>query len=663
MIEENENQLKKLSSAINLNQSSKAAYESFAKALSKDHQCPLCERGFGSPSEEQSLAQKIHQFLSAVPQDALDQEQQKRALERKLTELHGLQSVWNDVEKIEFVEMPELARGLKSIEEEKNKALLQVDDLSAEHSTLAQQEKQLTQLKRKTEELARLLRDSKAANDEVSNLENDPSISINNGETLSPTDLQAKSKEIDSALKQTQIEIENLTNLFKEAQVKLTSSESKYREAKDYLMQIQLKASESVRLQEQMVEIELTNENIEQELRDISRKLGPLKSRLEKLKASKETLQNDHHNSEQEARSRLENILSHFNRYKMLLNEASLHQDLQSKLTIIEAELEKISETILSEKEALMMIEEEISISSKAESELLIRERTIKDNLSLRALTRRIEEVRDKADELGSRLGSFDKQKTTDQLNQQQLIHSGLIGERSGLCGELRQLQDQIFRHRQDLQQSFPDYERSYRVQFIRVTAASAAIDDLERYAKALDQAIMRYHGHKMDELNRLIRELWMATYQGADIDTIEIRAAHATEGAARTYNYRVVMLKGDTELDMRGRSSAGQRVLASLIIRLALAETFGQSCGILALDEPTTNLDRDNIEALAASLADIIRARRQQANFQLIIITHDEEFVELLGRHECADYYYRVYKDDSQHSTIEQQAFQGVLS
>ena len=34
------------------------------------------------------------------------------------------------------------------------------------------------------------------------------------------------------------------------------------------------------------------------------------------------------------------------------------------------------------------------------------------------------------------------------------------------------------------------------------------------------------------------------------------------------------------------------RQVLACLIIRLALAETFCLNCGILALDEPTTNLD-----------------------------------------------------------------------
>jgi len=62
-------------------------------------------------------------------------------------------------------------------------------------------------------------------------------------------------------------------------------------------------------------------------------------------------------------------------------------------------------------------------------------------------------------------------------------------------------------------------------------------------------------------------------------------------------------MMKGETALDMRGRCSAGQKVLASIIIRLALAETFGLNCGFLALDEPTTNLDSDNIQSLAEAL------------------------------------------------------------
>ena len=65
--------------------------------------------------------------------------------------------------------------------------------------------------------------------------------------------------------------------------------------------------------------------------------------------------------------------------------------------------------------------------------------------------------------------------------------------------------------------------------------------------------------------------------------------------------------------------------MLACLIIRLALAETFCLNCGILALDEPTTNLDHENSASLADALRQVMDARVAQANFQLVIITHDE--------------------------------------
>ena len=107
------------------------------------------------------------------------------------------------------------------------------------------------------------------------------------------------------------------------------------------------------------------------------------------------------------------------------------------------------------------------------------------------------------------------------------------------------------------------------------------------------------------------------------DIDSIQIRsdldAAEGSEAVAapkaggkssRSYNYRVVMAKGESELDMRGRCSAGQKVLASIVIRLALAESFTGTSGLLALDEPTTNLDDANKRGLARSLAKLIDSR-----------------------------------------------------
>lgn len=46
----------------------------------------------------------------------------------------------------------------------------------------------------------------------------------------------------------------------------------------------------------------------------------------------------------------------------------------------------------------------------------------------------------------------------------------------------------------------------------------------------------------------------------------------------------------------------------------------------------------------------------RAQSNFQLIVITHDETFVDEIGKRAHAEYYYRVYKDGAQHSKIRKQ-------
>ena len=172
----------------------------------------------------------------------------------------------------------------------------------------------------------------------------------------------------------------------------------------------------------------------------------------------------------------------------------------------------------------------------------------------------------------------------------------------------------------------------------------------------------MKYHSVKMEEINKIIEELWRKTYQGTDVDTILIRSDNENAKGNRSYNYRVCMVKQDAEMDMRGRCSAGQRVLASIIIRLALAECFGVNCGLIALDEPTTNLDRDNIQSLAESLHDLISERQQQSNFQMIVITHDEEFLKFMKAGSFCDTYYRVSRNERQKSIIERQNIGGIL-
>lgn len=49
----------------------------------------------------------------------------------------------------------------------------------------------------------------------------------------------------------------------------------------------------------------------------------------------------------------------------------------------------------------------------------------------------------------------------------------------------------------------------------------------------------------------------------------------------------------------------------------------------------------------ILVSVSRIMEDRKGQENFQLIVITHDERFAQLIGQKQHAERYYRVTKDD----------------
>ena len=290
--------------------------------------------------------------------------------------------------------------------------------------------------------------------------------------------------------------------------------------------------------------------------------------------------------------------------------------------------------------------------------------RTVRENLELRHFKSDLEETKAALAKLreskGLDEGKFnelarDLQRAEQEKSQ---VSNNMSAERGKLSIHEQQLRD----IRTKLNgANYKDVKQKHRRKSIEYETTEMAVRDLDSYYNALDKALQNFHTLKIREINKIVRELWQLIYKGQDIDMIRLESgeeegAAATAKATRSYNYRVVMCKGDTPLDMRGRCSAGQRVLASIVIRLALAETFCLSCGILALDEPTTNLDEQNKSGLAHALARIILSRSKQQNFQLIIITHDEDFVKLMSNElgtnaefSLPEYYFRISREESE--------------
>lgn len=375
---------------------------------------------------------------------------------------------------------------------------------------------------------------------------------------------------------------------------------------------------------------------IAEEEKKLQEQLAPIRSKVRTKESEKQRLR-AHATSEEEKDSEiLNNFLSDMKHLTDLTKmiDAYSNSDKEDELNCISSEISTIINTINERESQQESIEGELEKVVKAFDDQERHKRMLKQNIDLLALEARIESMTEKLEELETEEANIEGHENCREIlesaaKKKQRSDSSkarLEGRRGEMVEQIRSL------NRKLSSQEYKDIDERHRVAMIKHETTQIAVEDLDKYAGALDKALLRFHSIKIGDINKIIKELWILTYKGEDINNIEIVSGHDSGSrASKSYNYRVVMTKGDTKLDMRGRCSAGQRVLASIVIRLALAETFGVNFGCIALDEPTVNLDYNNKKGLAIALAQIVAARALQRNFQLILITHDEDFVVMM--------------------------------
>ncbi|OXA62488.1 DNA repair protein RAD50 [Folsomia candida] len=146
--------------------------------------------------------------------------------------------------------------------------------------------------------------------------------------------------------------------------------------------------------------------------------------------------------------------------------------------------------------------------------------------------------------------------------------------------------------------------------------------------ASAKRHQILTKHQEMVAEINQYLADKWESLFPYDDIPSISLSQVEIKhEGVRRVdYNYHFNMdTSADGELKMRGRSSHGEKILAALIIRCALAKKFGPNCEILAFDEPMGGLDGDMGRGLVDHFSSITDKT------QVIVTTHSLEFAKAL--------------------------------
>ncbi|PNF31007.1 hypothetical protein B7P43_G02060 [Cryptotermes secundus] len=576
--------------------------------------CPLCHRGFDLEADVRELVNELNSKVREVPAQLHDNAKKLESEKKKYEKLLELKPSYESIITFRRTEIPTLKTELEETEKKLSDLRIDVEGLE---STLMEPQADKVMAEKVQPDI--VLLDQHYI--ELQKLQRE----IDRLEEKLPAGRSSRSmQQALNEQEQLKSEVSKIRRVIEDSQQKLTRHTERLHELRDEknrLTEESFKVEGGMRqrnqLEERQSELQEGEAVLNEEMVGLQEKLGESRRNFDTATKEKDITRLKN----KEILSKEQNQLSE---YQKQIGEIHRHQN-----SIKDFEQRGIDKMLARVQQSLHDLETIKDTTSKSMQDIKTKIADMHNELANQQMVKR---------DLEDNLKLRSKEVEADDLKKK-------IEDLEKSLGDLKY--ETLLRVKRDLQKEEETLTREVE---------EAAVSDLNCYYQATEWAMLHFHKERMREINTIIRELWRQIYRGNDIDYIEIKTdvpEHSTADKRRNYNYRVVQMKNDVEIDMRGRCSAGQKVLASLIIRMALAETFSSNCGMLALDEPTTNLDRENIESLSTALADIVNTRLTQKNFQLVIITHDEEFLDRLSKVEKLEVFYRVSRNEQGKSVI----------
>lgn len=144
------------------------------------------------------------------------------------------------------------------------------------------------------------------------------------------------------------------------------------------------------------------------------------------------------------------------------------------------------------------------------------RKKIVQDNIDLLKVESSINKLRKEIDKFQTELDLMNadtvRKKYDTALNNIRQ-HTNKIerfnGRLQGLAEQKRNLKKKL---------NEPEYkgiDERQRMKMIEHETTNIVVTDLDKYYDALDKALLSYHGMKINDINKIIRELWSLTYKG----------------------------------------------------------------------------------------------------------------------------------------------------
>jgi exonuclease SbcC len=147
------------------------------------------------------------------------------------------------------------------------------------------------------------------------------------------------------------------------------------------------------------------------------------------------------------------------------------------------------------------------------------------------------------------------------------------------------------------------------------IEAKGAMLAQLALFRNAVVEAQAELRAELVEAINAAMNGIWPVLYPYADYRQLRI--------AAGEEDYSFEVYDGEwRKLEKVG--SGGERACLALTLRIALATVLAPEAGWLVLDEPTHNLDRGAVQALAEALENKVPELVEQA----FVISHEESLM-----------------------------------
>ncbi|XP_001600265.2 DNA repair protein RAD50 [Nasonia vitripennis] len=653
-----ERKVKALNDQRGIYASQSSMYEEYLKILKKKSCCPLCDRGFHNSSEENSLEQKLHSEIRKSPQALKDCEKELKQEQARYDALQQLKPVRDQIREIENNKLPKLRTDVEKI---KNQLQDSEQSLETLRLILSEPEEKLCIYKSIIGDV--ILLDSY----------------INQRDHLTQT-IETKKREMaragkvsDRTMQEAQDERQKLKDRLSavernvdKAQLALQSGQEKVSRAREQknklneeVLKIRQGQQESSQLKDKVNDLYKKETYLENSLKSLRQNLviadEELESKVQELNDLKRK-----NREKQESDMNFKSISgTEFHELSTVQKEVQevMASKLEENLEKIETDVEKTKTECDKMKAEKARLEEHIRFLDEQCRSQEVGKKDLENNLDLIKKQEFINDLNIKITKYRTTLENMQFNKLRKEYQELQEKKDKFEKEKNEYKGALGELEIAIRNYKKSLnQEKYRMARHNYKEKQLQVVVQEEAVKNLKEYVTVLDKAMIQFHEERMNTVNKIMRQLWQLIYSGSDTTSIQIRV-QTTEGIGdkkRSYNYKLVQVKRSAEMDMKGKCSAGQKVLASIIIRMALAETFCSDCAVLALDEPTTNLDDENATNLAVTLSKVIQLRAQNhKNFQLIVISHDEKFISSLSNLSGKQMFQELYRNPEGYSLV----------